>query len=69
MVSFDLKDGFCAMAIVLKQRDFRIFNVRGQLYRLARLPMGWSLNPLPLLRLHEHLHRASPPTIRPRRIH
>jgi hypothetical protein len=40
MFSFDLKDGFYAMGIILEQRDFPIVNVRGQLYRLAFLPMG-----------------------------
>jgi hypothetical protein len=45
MFSFDLKGGFYARGIVLQQRDFLTMNVRGQLYRLARLPMGWSLSP------------------------
>jgi hypothetical protein len=45
MFSFDLKDGFYALGIVPKQRDFLTVNVRGQLYRLAGLPMGWSLSP------------------------
>jgi hypothetical protein len=45
MFSFDLKDGFYALGIVPKQRDFLTVNVRGQLYRLACLPMGWSLSP------------------------
>jgi hypothetical protein len=45
MLSFDLKDGFYALGIVLKQRDFLTVNVRGQLYMLACLPMGWLLNP------------------------
>jgi hypothetical protein len=43
--SFDLKDGLCALGIVHKQRGFLVVNVRGRLYRLAGLPMGWSLNP------------------------
>jgi hypothetical protein len=45
MFSFDLKDGFYALGIVPELRDFLTINVRGQLYRLARLPMGWSLSP------------------------
>jgi hypothetical protein len=40
MFSFDIKDGFCALRIVLEQRDSLSVNVRGQLYRLACLPMG-----------------------------
>jgi hypothetical protein len=45
MFSFDLEDGFYAMGIVPTQRDFLIIHVRGKLYRLAGLPMGWSLSP------------------------
>jgi hypothetical protein len=44
MFSFDLKDGFYALGIVPEQREFLTVNVRGQLYRLAGLPMGWSLS-------------------------
>jgi hypothetical protein len=44
MFSFDLKDGFYALGIVPEQRDFLTENFRGQLYRLAGLPMGWSLS-------------------------
>jgi hypothetical protein len=40
MFSFDPKDGFYALEIVPKQRDFLTVNVRGQLYRLARLSTG-----------------------------
>jgi hypothetical protein len=39
MLSFDLKDGLFGLAIVPEQRDFPTVNVRGQLYRLAGLPM------------------------------
>jgi hypothetical protein len=45
MFSFGLKDGFYASAIIPEQRDFLTLNVRGQLYGLAGLPMGWSLSP------------------------
>jgi hypothetical protein len=45
MFSFDLKDGFYALSIVPEQRDFLTVNVRGKLYRLASLPMGWSPSP------------------------
>jgi hypothetical protein len=40
-----MKDGFYAMGIVQGQRDLLRVNVHGQLYRLAGLPMGWSLSP------------------------
>ena len=45
MFSFDLKDGFYALGIAEDHRDYFTVNVRGQLYRLAGLPMGWSLSP------------------------
>jgi hypothetical protein len=35
MFSFDPKDGFYALEIVPKQRDFLTANARGQLYRLV----------------------------------
>jgi hypothetical protein len=40
MFSLDLKNRFYALGIVPQQRDFLIVSVRGQLYRLASLPMG-----------------------------
>jgi hypothetical protein len=40
MFSFELKEGFYALGIVPKQRHFLTVNVRGQMYRLACLPMG-----------------------------
>jgi hypothetical protein len=51
MFLFDLKDGFYALGIVPEQRDFLNANVRGQLDRLAGLPMGWSLSPYHLCAL------------------
>jgi hypothetical protein len=45
MFSFDIRDGFYAMGIALEFRYYFMVNVRGQLYRLAGLPMGWSLSP------------------------
>jgi hypothetical protein len=45
MFSFDLNDGFYALGIVPEERDFLTVHVRGQLYRLVGLPMGWSLSP------------------------
>jgi hypothetical protein len=43
MFSFDLQDGFYALGINPYDRDYFAVNVRGQLYELAGLPMGWSL--------------------------
>jgi hypothetical protein len=40
MFNFDLHDGFYAMAINPTDRDNFTVNVRGQLYRLAGLPIG-----------------------------
>jgi hypothetical protein len=45
MFSFDMKDGFFAQGFNPPERDFFTVNVRGHLYRLAGLPMGWSLSP------------------------
>ena len=45
MFSFDLQDGFYALGINPADRNYFTVNVRGQLYRLAGLPMGWSLSP------------------------
>eukprot|EP00873_Tetraselmis_striata_P017703 jgi/Tetstr1/437967/TSEL_026597.t1 len=44
MFSFDLQDGFYALGIAEADRHFTV-DVRGQPYRLADLPMGWSLSP------------------------
>eukprot|EP00873_Tetraselmis_striata_P035645 jgi/Tetstr1/455909/TSEL_042690.t1 len=45
MFSFDLQDGFYAMGIAPSDRDYFTVNIRGTLYRLCGLPMGWSLSP------------------------
>eukprot|EP00873_Tetraselmis_striata_P014116 jgi/Tetstr1/434380/TSEL_023481.t1 len=45
MFSFDLKDGFYAQGIAEADRDYLTVGIRGTLYRLAGLPMGWSLSP------------------------
>jgi hypothetical protein len=45
MYNFDLKDGFYALGINQVNRGCFRVNVRGQPYRLAGLPMGWSLSP------------------------
>jgi hypothetical protein len=45
MFSFDLQDGFHTLGINQADRYYFTVNVRGQLYILAGLPMGWSLSP------------------------
>jgi hypothetical protein len=45
MFMFDINDGFYAIGINLSDREYFTVNVRGQLYRLAGLPMGSSLSP------------------------
>jgi hypothetical protein len=40
MFSFDIHDGFYALGISPTARDYLTVSVRGQLYRLAELPMG-----------------------------
>eukprot|EP00873_Tetraselmis_striata_P008905 jgi/Tetstr1/429169/TSEL_019122.t1 len=43
--SFDLQDGVYALGIAPSDRDYFTVNIRGTLYRLCGLPMGWSLSP------------------------
>ena len=43
--SLDLQDGYYAVGIHLADRDYFTVNIRGQLYRLACLPMGWNASP------------------------
>eukprot|EP00873_Tetraselmis_striata_P010603 jgi/Tetstr1/430867/TSEL_002009.t1 len=45
MFPFDLQDGFYALGIAPSDRDYFTVNIRGTLYRLCGLPMGWSLSP------------------------
>jgi hypothetical protein len=45
MFFFDMKDVFYALSIVPEQRDFLTVNVRGHMYMLAGLPMGWLVSP------------------------
>eukprot|EP00873_Tetraselmis_striata_P016891 jgi/Tetstr1/437155/TSEL_025915.t1 len=45
MFSFDLQDGFYTMSIAPSDRDYFTVNIRGTLFRLCGLPMGWSFNP------------------------
>jgi hypothetical protein len=47
--NIDLHDGFYALWIAPKLRDHFKVNVRGHLYHLACLPMGWSLSPFNFL--------------------
>jgi hypothetical protein len=44
-VSFDLKDGFYALAIHPRDREAFTVNLDGKLLQLCALPMGWSLSP------------------------
>jgi hypothetical protein len=46
MFIFDLQDGFYALRINPADRNYFTVNVRGQLYRLAGVHMGWSLSPV-----------------------
>jgi hypothetical protein len=43
--SFDQLDGFYALGINPTEQDYFTVNVRGQLYKLAGLPMGWFVSP------------------------
>jgi hypothetical protein len=45
MFSFDMQHGFYALGINQADRNYFTVNLHGQLYRLAGLPMGWSLSP------------------------
>eukprot|EP00873_Tetraselmis_striata_P021815 jgi/Tetstr1/442079/TSEL_003162.t1 len=64
MFSFDLQDGSYALGIAEADRDYFTVDVRGQLYRLADLPMGWSLSPYYFVTLTQvfitHLRRPEP---------
>ena len=44
-ISFDLKDGFYALAIAPKDREAFSVNLNGELLQLCALPMGWCLSP------------------------
>eukprot|EP00873_Tetraselmis_striata_P014900 jgi/Tetstr1/435164/TSEL_002620.t1 len=64
MFSFDLQDGFYALGIAEADRDYFTVDVRGQLYKLASLPMGWSLSPYYFVTLTQviiiHLRKPEP---------
>jgi hypothetical protein len=51
MFSFEMHDGFYALGINPSDRDYFSVNVRGHLYQLAGLPMGWSLSPFSFFKL------------------
>eukprot|EP00873_Tetraselmis_striata_P036044 jgi/Tetstr1/456308/TSEL_043064.t1 len=58
------QDGFYALGIAEADRDYFTVDVRGQLYRLAGLPMGWSLSPYYFVTLTQvfitHLRKPEP---------
>eukprot|EP00873_Tetraselmis_striata_P046592 jgi/Tetstr1/466856/TSEL_011313.t1 len=64
MFSFDLQDGLYALGIAEADRDYFTVDVRGQLYRHAGLPMGWSLSPYYFVTLTQvfttHLRKPEP---------
>eukprot|EP00873_Tetraselmis_striata_P022713 jgi/Tetstr1/442977/TSEL_031037.t1 len=64
MFSFDLQDGFYALGIAEADGDYFTVDVRGQLYNLAGLPMGWSLSPYYFVTLTQvfitHLRKPEP---------
>ena len=45
MFIINVQDGFYALGINPVDRDYFTLNLRGQFYKLAGLPMGWSLSP------------------------
>eukprot|EP00873_Tetraselmis_striata_P004554 jgi/Tetstr1/424818/TSEL_015321.t1 len=64
MFSFDLQDGFYALGIAPSDRDYFTVSIRGTLYRLCGLPMGWSLSPyyFTTFTMTFVKHLRSPPT-------
>ena len=63
MFSMDLADGFYAVGVHEDDRKFFTVNVRGQLYQLAGLPMGWNASPYVFCRLmHTVLRHLRCPT-------
>eukprot|EP00873_Tetraselmis_striata_P038096 jgi/Tetstr1/458360/TSEL_044799.t1 len=64
MFSFDLQDGFYALGIAPSDRDYFMVNIRGTLYRLCGLLMGWSLSPyyFTTFTMTFVKHLRSPPT-------
>ena len=69
-VSLDLADGYYTLGIREEDRDFFTVNYRGELWRLACLPMGWSGSACYFCKLTQtftsYLRRAAtPPTAKP----
>eukprot|EP00873_Tetraselmis_striata_P046349 jgi/Tetstr1/466613/TSEL_011101.t1 len=58
MLQMDQQDGFYAVGIAPEDRDFFTVDYRGTLYRLAGLPMGWSLSPYYFCQFTNVLTRA-----------
>ena len=57
MFSFDLQDGYYALGVKQSHRDYFTVNYRGQLWRLAGLPMGWNASPYLFCRLMHQMVR------------
>eukprot|EP00873_Tetraselmis_striata_P034621 jgi/Tetstr1/454885/TSEL_041749.t1 len=61
MLAMDLHDGFYAVGIAPEDSDYFTIDYRDKLYRLAGLPMGWSLSPYyfcsPTAAFNRHLRR------------
>eukprot|EP00873_Tetraselmis_striata_P016959 jgi/Tetstr1/437223/TSEL_025953.t1 len=53
MLSFDGQGGLYALGIAEQDRYYSTVDVRGQLYRPAGLPMGWSLSPFYFIKFTE----------------
>eukprot|EP00873_Tetraselmis_striata_P021425 jgi/Tetstr1/441689/TSEL_029913.t1 len=58
MLQMDLQDGFYAVGVAHEDKDFFTVDYRGTLYRLAGLPMGWSLSPYYFCQFTNVLTRA-----------
>jgi hypothetical protein len=63
-VSLDLTDGYYTLGIREEDRDYFTVNYRGNMCRLACLPMGWSGSAYYFCKLTQvftnHLRRAPP---------
>eukprot|EP00873_Tetraselmis_striata_P036787 jgi/Tetstr1/457051/TSEL_043714.t1 len=61
MLSMGLHDDFYAIGIAPEDREYFTIDYRGKLYRLAGLPMGWSVSPYYLCSLtaafNHHMRR------------
>jgi hypothetical protein len=65
-VSLDLTDGYYTLGIWEEDRDYFTVNYRGNVWRLACLPMGWSGSTFYFCKLTQvltnHIRRPPPPT-------